>query len=131
MAKYRGKYDGNTRGKYKTSSLLLAPNSREKTSNLEFELIEYFSKYGFFVDTLTSEHEKERYNVSTYHYGGSTVSILSFYSQNGSPENKEKIIKENFRLLPYYICLKLVSNDQLNDVLRKIKKTFPDCRELD
>lgn len=116
MAKYRGKNKGKTRDRYRLARLYY----EEKDPEIAFDL--YRKINSFLVDSgygVGGEdvHEKEyTRRCSDYHVGGCSIGLLMF-------EHKK---------IPYSILqLRLVSNDEISDVVQRMTKRFPFFENVD
>ncbi|MEW6380473.1 MAG: hypothetical protein AB1611_12825 [bacterium] len=122
MAKYRGQHNGVTRGKYEKALLYYEPANEDETRALERKIRVDLGKLGESVLGCCDDPHREHYNWGFYHLAGATVGISVLY----------KPMKDWFEpyMLPYtgpnhYVQLKLVSNDGLEDVIRKITDKYP------
>jgi len=115
MAKYRGKHQGQTRGKYRKVALVAFQDSKDDLFESQHLLHQYFCDKGIFLSLCQdegSDYFKE--TSSTYHLGGATVCMNSI----------QRFTKGDYNW-HYQVDLKIVSNDSLDDVIEKITRDFP------
>jgi hypothetical protein len=112
MTKYRGRNDGDPRGKYKTMMLTTQelPDS-EDTGRLYWSLVRYMCRYGVrvrdYIDDsfANSSYAPEITDGHVFHFGGATVRL----EETRYLRKKTSVLK-----------IELTSNDRLQDVITKI-----------
>ncbi len=133
MAKYRGRTpDGKIRGKYVRKKLEFSSEKEKVVGKLEEDIVHLLSNSGYCVSDASTY--QEGYNIGhrmsggysrrerAYHVGGASIGVEGMYyhdpfeSQNNTSQ--------------YYVRLKLVSNDSLDDIFKKITAKFPDFVEI-
>lgn len=125
MARYRGKHNGKTRGKYVKTEFLYNPESLSETCTLEEQLDHFLSRQGYFInsareETYTEEsspYPKVMRNTYAYHMGGATIGMTAK-------------VKETKLYNDYSIYLKLVSNETMDDIIQKITGKFPVLKKI-
>ena len=117
MAKYKGKHNGETRGFYRKALLYYEPKTHKRTYDLDNELAGLLLQLGYGAG-CTINHQ---FNLGAYHVAGTTIGVSALISREPNVTKGPK----------HYIQLRLVSNDDLGDVIRKITDRFPFFKDLD
>ncbi len=116
MAKYRGKHEGKTRGKYIHKVFISEQNSEHENYNFAEKIYDFMYEKGFYIDQgLKGSIDAI---VKTFHLAGVSVGIKMM-----NREDKEEDLPQ------YYTRIKLISNDSLEDVIQKISNEFPSFKE--
>ena len=120
-AKYRGKHNGLTRGSYVRKAFIYTPKELSRISESEKQLRDFLGGIAYCVGTSQVDNDEYSYEFRAYHMAGATigVSIMDFYKH---PDSGHPF---------YYVQLYFVSNDGLEDVIKKVTETFPDFKEID
>lgn len=134
MAKYRGKHSGQTRGNFKKKRIEHKPENLVELGMLTHQINKYLYTQGVPVeynslefslsDTLRElehfdnnpEEDSLEYVLdfdSVYHIGGASVALRSYGCKSG--------LKEMY--------IDLVSNDTIDDVVKRITDRFPIFKE--
>ena len=123
MAKYRGKHNGKTRGKYIEALLSYEPKPHEDVYDLDTKVHIYLCDLGY--NTLQSiEIKNSSHELRAYHVAGATISMITAKKPwFDTPEHREDFKQ--------YIQLHLTSNDSLEDVISKITQKFPFFKNID
>ena len=119
MARYRGKHEGKTRGKYVEAQLRHVFDDPIDWSKACMEIgCRLGAKGSWMVDSGKYHNESFRTNeyVTTVHLAGATVGIKGV-SYHEKPESSW--------IYQHTIDIKIVSNDSLEDVIEKIKECLP------
>lgn len=121
MAKYRGiNKEGKTRGKYETVLLVYEPKTDEEMQKLYSKLIDYLYTRGQCIYRGPDRNNVKR-AWSCYHIAGASITMSSMFK-----DTYTKRTREIWHDIPYrYIQLTIVSNDGLEDVIKRIQDNFP------
>lgn len=120
MTKYRGEYQGKTRGKYVSRAFI----SNQDSANENFDFGRYVNTFmdrrgirtGFGWEHDPSGHFSG--DSHSYHIGGATVDVCRMdYKKNESFGN-------------HFVRIKMVSNDSLDDIVKMTLAKFPSLKEI-
>lgn len=130
MAKYRGKHEGKTRGKYARKAFLSNQKSPEENNEFYKRLVDLMDLKGFEVNPDYVANDEREWELNhdtgniTYHVAGATVGILRMENRNSESCWPSYLGKHATRL-------KLVTNDSLDDIIEMTLKEFPSFFEVD
>ncbi len=127
MAKYRGKHEGKTRGKYTCMSFESGQKDKDQNNDFAGEVNYFLYKKGYQVTHGTEfKDEKRSYTTSSYHVAGASVGV----TQRDTDKEEHKKMG-CYKSPPNFTRIKLVSNDNLDDVIEMILDEFPSFKECD
>lgn len=118
MAKYRGKHNGQTRGKYTRKLFLHETNDFDHHEELITEIDHYLGDRGIqFFWGGKEEEETYSFHSNAHHLGGASIGLEARWTEpnKGRPRGR--------------IYLSFVSNDSLDDVVKKVIDNFPIFKE--
>ena len=128
MAKYRGKNNGVTRGKYLQKEYSAVSKTREELYKMNETINEFLSNMGMHVSSCCfvdkwDNSKKIKYSYTgytpytkysdTYHLAGATIGVDSYAYEKQPRANPQ-----------FQTFINIVSNDSLNDVCDKILNRF-------
>ena len=116
MAKYRGKHNGQTRGKYQYKKLEYNdfPNSNEHRE-LTLEIQGYLATLGAKITESYRDANNTVFYNACYHIGGASVGLESLWNYDCDSQKHVRVV--------------MVTNSGLDDIVEKITDEFPVFKE--
>lgn len=132
MAKYRGKYQDKTRGKYVSKAFESEHSDAKQNSIFARSVNCFLERRGCLIFSHPEiENEMGEFSNHAYHIGGATVGV----QERNWDKRYFKLCRKGYgnesSASPYYTRIKLVSNDCLDDIVQKVLKEFPSLEEID
>jgi len=131
MAKYRGKYNGKTRGKYTERRFRCSVNGSEESFKLFSKISDFLNDKGRHVyygeklrDILlegdpTGDYIFECTNV--FHFAGATAKLCKSNFHDSFEDDKVR---------HYNVSLNFMSNDSLDDIIDKMTNELPAFKKM-
>ena len=122
MAKYRGKFQGRTRGKYVSRAFISNQDSVEQNFDFAREVNIFMENKGVHVNSGRFDDPAGDFwgDTNSYHIGGATVDVKR---KDYEKESNDRIYGNHF------VRIKMVSNDSLDDIVEMALKKFPSFKE--
>lgn len=127
MAKYRGKHEEKLRGKYTCKSFVSVQENRRDNQDLGHAVGDFIEQRGYIVQLgiwMPVINGDETCSRGSYHIGGASVGVLR-------RDLEMSWLPERYKGPRHYTRINLVSNDGLDDIIKKILDEFPSFKEID